>query len=132
MPDGPIFNVPIPLRCCQDFGNSGRAFCGAPAVSMRPANGSTLPRYFCEKHARPSDLEIPAERHFRRVQIIIEVLVAGTTAAPGLAELDALSRTISAIESIGGICNLFQVTSQIGRTAGQAPRPGADRDPGKG
>lgn len=132
MADSPIFAAPVPLRCHEPFGNIGRAFCGAPAVAMRPLNGWHAPGYFCEKHARPDDQPIPPERVYRRVQLVAEILLAGASFQPGPAELDALSRTITAIESVGGIVNLLQVSSQIGRTPPLGPAPRGNGQTGKG
>lgn len=105
----------MPLRCYQPVGNQGRLFCGAPAVLMRESVGYNGPGYFCEKHAREQDEPIPAERVFRRVQIIAEVLLAGASFVQSQAELDALARMTAALESVGGIVGIQTVSSQIGR-----------------
>lgn len=121
MPDVALFTVRPPLRC---FGRSGilaETLCGKPASWMIPTGNGLDPRFFCDDCRPPNAQPVHDAAPFRRVTVQLEIFLAGATYPPSSAHWEAVELVMRAIEAVGGVGNLRDVTSAIGRC--EPPRP---------
>jgi hypothetical protein len=120
----PRFTVmPMP-RCWERLGNSPVDICGAPAGWARPARGALTRGFFCDRHKRDGDVPIAEGFIARRVTLRVEVLLAGTALGPAEAHVEAVERLMRVVEAAGGLLNLHDVSSTLGRYDPPAPSGG--------
>jgi hypothetical protein len=112
--------MPTP-RCCLRLGNSAVDVCGAVAAWARPARGALPAEFFCDRHRGPTDQPITQGFLARRVTLRVEVLIAGTSLRPAEAHLEAVERLMRVVEAAGGLMNLHDVSSVVGRYTPPAP-----------
>lgn len=125
MGDVAQFTILPPLRCYQQLPDSEPGICGEPACQQRVTAGGLQIGFYCAKHTRPGDTPIATTVTFRRVSVALEIVFAGTSPIPALAQAEALRRVELAVEQAGGLLNLSAVTSAIGRyTVPPAPERG--------
>lgn len=115
MGDVAQFQVRPPLRCYQQLPDSAIATCGDLAEYQRIGAGGLQVGYFCAAHRQATDVPIAGATTFRRVSVQIELLLAGTSPIPAMAQAEAVARLEAALERIHGLVNLSAVTSAIGR-----------------
>lgn len=115
MADVPMFAVCPPLRCGFPVDPLNFAFCGELAYWQRPGGEFDPVRFFCQKHRLAGDEPIPEYTMFRRITLTIDVVFAGVTLRQREAELEAFGRLQALLEAHGGLVNLHQVRSDVGR-----------------
>lgn len=123
--------VALPMiRCYQQLRNSEIGICGEQAYFERLSNAGFQNGFYCAAHTRAGDRPIAPEVLLRRVSIVLEVSFAGTSPIPSMAHAEALYRLERCVETAGGLLNLTNVTSVMGRyTPPPAPAKGRGRRP---
>jgi hypothetical protein len=127
----PTFRVSPAFRCMHRYKPPTQRICGRPAVAFNACRVDTELEYRCAKHATPEDRPIPPGAVVRRVRVIVQADVAAVCWGASSAEAEAVERVRAALEAAGALVNLLEVTSTVGRTAGE-PVPGALTAPGGG
>ena len=104
----------VPAIRCQHRDEGERSiFCGNFASWYRRAAAPFAPRYFCHKHKRPADVEIPNDGELPRVRLMLDVFVGGVSWNAGEAEREAAEVIRLAIATVGGVSSPISVTSAI-------------------
>lgn len=121
MPERPVFTVRPRLRCFGRSASSTGLRCGKPAawMSALPVDGEYL--YRCQDCRENGDTPIPVDPVFRRVQVELEVLISAAALKHGPAVREALDALEAAITQAGGVLNLHEARSVIGRYSPPAP-----------
>lgn len=117
MADVPTFQVRPPLRCCRTLSDSDRLVCGTIANWERAGAVAGGSSFYCDEHRGPNDRPIAGELVFQRVSVMAEVIFAGVSPMPSMSKAEAVAQVESALERVGGLLNVIQVTCQIGRHA---------------
>lgn len=124
MSDIAVFTVRPPLRCFAPLERNPELLCGELAWWKRRGASGDRCEFFCDAHRDSSDLPITGEVIFRRVSLSVDVLFAGASWYPTVAQIEALSRLEHAVVRAGGVLNLVTVTSAVGRSSPPALPPG--------
>lgn len=128
MADVPRFLVRPKLRCFHRDPDLPTFVCGRDAVWKRPPSGGLPGGFFCAVHSTADDTPIDDEALFRLVHVTVDVLFAGVSFNPSVAQSEALSQLERAVEGAGGVINLHACRSEVGRGQPQPPvgpqRPG--------
>ncbi|HKV99991.1 MAG TPA: hypothetical protein VJN96_09205 [Vicinamibacterales bacterium] len=82
-------------------------------------------RYFCEVHRKPSDAPIPIGQVFECVRVELAVEIAGVVMGSGIARTEAVARLSAALERLGAVVDVQQVTSRQVQNAA-IPRLGGE------
>lgn len=118
----PTVTVLPPLRCGEQVGSSLHDVCGARATWVRIAPGAAPLGFRCDAHKRADDRKAVDDFNLLRIAIKLDVIFAGTSFVPGLAHTEAFERLCRAVEGVGGLVNLHEIRSYVGRYApAQAP-----------
>ena len=113
----PTFTIVPPPRCQAPRSGAPSLTCGEPARWATPASRLFLETYVCDRHRTPMDVEIPKTVIFRRVRVEVVVDFFGVSLHGGTAQAEAVSRLEEAVRAVGGVPNLLNVSSTIGRGA---------------
>lgn len=87
---------------------------------LEPANGQPC-EFFCDEHRRPGVVPLSRTAPFRRVTLHLEVLIAAAELTPAAAHSEAVKTVLDAVALVGGVPNLVNITSTVGRIA--VPQP---------
>lgn len=121
MADAAGFSVDTPRRCFGWVPGPAGHLCGERALWMRPSRLGLAAEFFCDAHRREDCVPIAADAPFRRVTLMIEVLISGTSLLPTVAHKEAAERVLAALDRLGAVPNLVNITSAIGRLAPPPP-----------
>ena len=124
MTEFPRFVVDLPARCAHWLDPAGTSVCGNLAVASRPGVRLIADRFFCAAHRVDSDVEIPADRVVRRVRVAALIDFAAVVPSAGLGQTEAVKRLQDAVTAAGGVLNVLEVSSTVGRV-------GAERGQGR-
>lgn len=130
--DPRTLHVAPPLRCSSVNRQAGNAFCGELARWERRNAAGEFVGFFCDDHSFSGDVPIDGEHVFRRVRLTAHVYVAGITSIQTLAVAEAVERFEKAVRDMGGVLDVIQTGSEIGRGKFQAPRSRPKPVKGKG
>jgi hypothetical protein len=114
MNDVARFTVAPKIRCCHFAKHRESSICGEIASWKAPSQYASTGAYFCEEHRRPEHVPIAGTVLFRRVSLQIEVLFAGVSPIPAMAQAEALARLERAVESAGGMLSIKAASSVVG------------------
>ena len=115
LPNYPVCSIRPPPRCSARQDVVGPLICGELAGWLRRGNKLFEDLYFCDAHAEPSDVVIPACLVVRRVRLEIHVLFAGVGASAVEAHVEAVARLETAIAAAGGCLQVDRVMSALVR-----------------
>lgn len=132
MADVPEFTVRPPLRCFGLRKDQPGVPCARPAIWQRRAVHGFEPAYFCDDCRQPTDEPIAETPVFRRVQVMCEVLFSGTSLLERTALREAVGQLERAVEAAGGVLNVHDYRSAVGRHAAPAAPRKANGGDGKG
>jgi len=110
----------------------GGTYCGAPAVQLLRGNHWFDDAFRCAKHAESGGVALSAPVAVRRVRMRVDVLLAGVTMNDPAARGEAVARLQSAVAAIGGIVEVEDVRSAVGRYAAPAGPGGQASSGGRG
>ena len=115
---------PIP-RCCGLSSFSPGQKCGLPGTKVVRGNWWFDDRVFCDEHAPETAETLPAELAVRRVHLVLDVYIAGTSGRAPEAQSEALERVVEALHGVGAVAEV----SEIHSTYGRYPAPAANVAP---
>lgn len=121
-----LFMVAPPLRCCARLESRPDELCGCLAHWRTPVADQRIDRVWCDQHKNPGDQVIAGELPFRRVVLTVQVYLAGTDERAPVAQNEAYDMLERQVRRLGGVLNLVDATSEIGRGT-FLPRRGALR-----
>jgi hypothetical protein len=124
--NAPIVAVVPKMRCWNREHDSMPVFCGALASAMRPGSSLFSTKYFCESHRTETDIAIPSDIVFRRVNITLSVLVAGVSMHAPTAQVEAVNLVKDALASAAMVVTVLEVDSLVCRGVVE-PGPGKGR-----
>lgn len=110
-----LFLVAPPLRCCARLESRPEELCGCLAHWRSPAADEPIVRVWCDQHRKPGDEAIGGELRFRRVVLTVQVYLAGVDDGGKVAQAEAYDMLERQVRRLGGVLNLLEATSEIGR-----------------
>jgi hypothetical protein len=122
----PRVSVLPPIRCGHQLDDSALSACGASARWMRIGFGGHCFGFRCDDHKRDNDSPLPAAFAIRHVSVKADLVFAGTTFVPELAEREGVELARRGAESVGGLLNLHDVRSYVGQWTAPAPPAGGN------
>lgn len=127
----PAFTLTPPPRCCTPEKSRAAGICGELATRRRPGNRWFADTFHCNEHAHETDVSIAGDFALRRVRLTCEVLLAGIDVNDPIARAEAVARLEAAVQGVGGILDLREVSSAVGLYQGYAGGPVAPTPAGK-
>lgn len=100
------------LRCSQRDRNSSHALCRGPAVAVRQAAGDPGLALVCAKCLREGDRPLPDVLPGILVRVVGEILLAGISEQPRVAEAEGVAHAAAAVVAAAGRFTLWRVRSQ--------------------
>lgn len=117
-----LFVVAPPLRCCWTRGGRPGAVCGDRAYWEGIHQDSGAIGFWCDQHRLRTDTPIAGEREIRRVCLTVQVYVTAVDPRPLDAHAEVLELVDREVRRLGGVLNLVDVTSEVGRGTFQPAR----------
>jgi hypothetical protein len=117
----PHVAIAPPPRCFYRGIDRCGPVCGRLATHMRRGRDWFSTEYVCELHVAPGDVEIPAERVFRRVRVWADIYFAGALQSAPMSHTECVARLETAVRDIGGALEVNDVRSDIVSSMPQAP-----------
>lgn len=121
MPDGPNFQLAPPPRCSHQASSTPMIFCGRRASWAKVGERGLVSAFACDEHRDRGDVPIPASYEFRRVSVTVNALLCAVALDRGIAQAEAVYLLTGGVERAGGLANLVDVHSVIGRYASPPP-----------
>src|SRR4051794_21892577 len=109
----PHVAIAPPPRCFYRGIERCSPVCGRLATHIRRGRDWISTEYVCELHVAPGDVEIPAERVFRRVRVWADIYFAGALQSAPMSHTECVARLETAVRDIGGALEVNDVRSDI-------------------
>jgi hypothetical protein len=125
----PTFHVTVPIRCFYLVESSRSSEpCGSPAEFVLEAPGRR-PEYFCSSHQPKGARAIQFPTQINRVNVVVEIVLVGTSWEPGDAKNEALDRISAALRGVGGVVSLHSALCMVGRYLPPVPESAPNASP---
>jgi hypothetical protein len=126
----PLATICPPLRCYHQVGALRAATCSSPARWKRPGASWFADAYFCDEHALPTDETIAGDVVVRRVHLVVDVYLAGTSIQAPHCQAEALAWLGEAVATVGGLLDTQRVLSTVVRYPASAVEGAANASGG--